>query len=148
MKTAEQMFEELEYKLTRNDDMFIEYQRDDGDQHAEIIFSLKGKTFKAIYGRYEFGMTYHDITLDELKAIICQAKELGWIEPEHQQETNLEHYKDEIKYAGYEFALVNGKPTMCKNLCDQCYFNDKRFTCARMRMEWMLETCKEKYKLT
>lgn len=67
---------------------------------------------------------------------------------EEKQETNLEHYKDEIKHAGYEFALVNGKPTTCRNsLCDQCYFNDKRFTCARKRMEWMLKTFKRKYQL-
>lgn len=67
---------------------------------------------------------------------------------EEKQETNLEHYKDEIKYAGYEFALVNGKPTTCrKSLCYQCYFNDKHFTCARKRIEWMLNTFKRKYQL-
>lgn len=69
---------------------------------------------------------------------------------EEKQETNLEHYKDEIKYAGYEFALVNGKPTTCKStLCDQCYFNDKHFTCVRMSFEWMLKPYKKSvYKLT
>lgn len=66
-----------------------------------------------------------------------------------EKESNLEHYKDEIKYAGYEFALVNGKPTTCrKSLCDKCYFNDKHFTCARKRIEWMLKPFKRKYKLT
>lgn len=69
---------------------------------------------------------------------------------EEKQETNLEHYKDEIKYAGYEFALVNGKPTTCKStLCDQCYFNDKHFTCVRKSFEWMLKPYKKSvYKLT
>lgn len=68
---------------------------------------------------------------------------------EEKKESNLEHYKEEIKYAGYEFALVNGKPTTCrKSLCEQCYFNDKCFTCSRKRMEWMLDTCKQKYRLT
>lgn len=69
---------------------------------------------------------------------------------EEKQETNLEHYKDEIKYADYEFALVNGKPTTCKStLCDQCYFNDKHFTCVRMSFEWMLKPYKKSvYKLT
>lgn len=34
-------------------------------------------------------------------------------------------------------------------MCDQCYFNDKHFTCARMRMEWMLKPYKKSvYKLT
>lgn len=68
---------------------------------------------------------------------------------EEKKESNLEHYKEEIKRAGYEFALVNGKPTTCrKSLCDKCYFNDKRFTCARKRIEWMLKPFKRKYKLT
>ena len=89
------------------------------------------------------------ITDSELKAIIQQCKELGWLEEEPNQESNLEYYENEIKYAGYEFALVNGKPTTCrKSLCDKCYFNDKRFTCARKRIEWMLKPFKRKYKLT
>ena len=68
---------------------------------------------------------------------------------EEKKESNLEHYKEEIKRAGYEFALVNGKPKTCrKSLCDQCYFNDKNFTCARKRIEWMLKQFKRKYQLT
>lgn len=65
-----------------------------------------------------------------------------------EEETNLEHYKDEIKCAGYDFALVNGKPTTCKwILCDQCFFKD-RILCAKKRIEWMLKPFKRKYKLT
>lgn len=69
---------------------------------------------------------------------------------EEKKGSNLEHYKDEIKYAGYEFAVVNGKPTTCKlTSCDKCYFNDKHFTCARKRIEWMLKPYeKQPYKLT
>lgn len=67
---------------------------------------------------------------------------------EEKKESNLEHYKEEIKSAGYEFALVNGKPTTCKwILCDQCFFNDKSL-CAKKRIEWMLKPFKRKYKLT
>lgn len=80
MKSAKDMFEELGFEQTENDDIFIEYQRDDGDQHAEITFSLQDKNFRAIYGRYEFGMTNYYVTSDELKAINQQVKELGWIE--------------------------------------------------------------------
>ena len=80
MKSAKDMFEELGFEQTEKDDIFIEYQRDDGDQHAEITFSLQDKNFRAIYGRYEFGMTSHYVTSDELKAINQQVKELGWIE--------------------------------------------------------------------
>lgn len=67
---------------------------------------------------------------------------------EEKKESNFEHYKDEIKCAGYDFALVNGKPTTCKwMLCDQCFFKD-RILCAKKRMEWMLKPFKRKYKLT
>ena len=67
---------------------------------------------------------------------------------EEKKESNLEHYKEEIKHAGYEFALVNGKPTTCKwILCDQCFFNDKSL-CAKKRIEWMLKPFKRKYQLT
>ena len=63
------------------------------------------------------------------------------------KESNLEHYKEEIKSAGYEFALVDGKPTTCKwILCDQCFFND-RSCCAKKRIEWMLKPFKRKYQL-
>lgn len=67
---------------------------------------------------------------------------------EEKKESNLEHYKEEIKSAGYDFALVNGKPTTCKwILCDQCFFNDKSL-CAKKRIEWMLKPFKRKYQLT
>lgn len=67
---------------------------------------------------------------------------------EEKKESNFEHYKDEIKCAGYDFALVNGKPTTCKwLLCDQCFFKD-RLLCSKKRMEWMLKPFKRKYQLT
>lgn len=67
---------------------------------------------------------------------------------EEKKESNFEHYKDEIKCAGYDFALVNGKPTTCKwLLCDQCFFKD-RLLCSKNRMEWMLKSFKRKYQLT
>ena len=67
---------------------------------------------------------------------------------EEKKESNLGHYKEEIKHAGYEFALVNGKPTTCKwILCDQCFFKD-RLLCSKKRIEWMLKPFKRKYKLT
>ena len=67
---------------------------------------------------------------------------------EEKEESNFEHYKEEIKHAGYDFALVNGKPTTCKwMLCDKCFFKD-RMLCAKKRIEWMLKPFKRKYKLT
>lgn len=153
MQTAEQMFEELGYKQTRNDNSFIEYQRDDGDQHAEITFSLKDKTFRAIYGRYEFGMTYHYVTSDELKAIVCQAKELGWIEPEHQQETNLEHYYNALLKTGCNrFGVTDGKVKPCTNMsCSQCDLSamDHMEYCKVNAIKWLASPYKKPtFKLT
>lgn len=79
MKTAEQMFEKLGYKLVRNN-MYEKlnlmcYKIDlyDNDS-SSIVFNLNDKTF----------FVYHycepkDVTMDELKAINQQCKELGWI---------------------------------------------------------------------
>ena len=67
---------------------------------------------------------------------------------EEKKESNLEHYKKEIRDAGYEFALVNGKPTTCKwSLCDKCFFKDRKL-CTKNRIKWMLRPFKRKYKLT
>lgn len=143
---AKEMFEELGYKLADEaayvKDKVIPYIK--YEKNITLEFFVKEKQFVKAKGVIDSVA----ITDSELKAIIQQCKELGWLE-EEKQETNLEHYKDEIKRAGYEFALVNGKPTTCrKSLCYQCYFNDKHFTCARKRNEWMLKTFKRKYQLT
>lgn len=142
---AREMFEEQMYKRNEEDE--------------EITYSQR---FGSGYFRITFDLLKEEIAIDTnmgnviesdlLQAIIQQVKELHWLDEktEIKQESNLEHYKDEIKYAGYEFALVNGKPTTCRtSLCDQCYFNDMHFTCARKRMEWMLKPYKKSvYKLT
>lgn len=145
--TAKEMFEELGYKLADEavyvKDNVIPYRK--YEKNITLEFFVKEKQFVKAKGVID-SVT---ITDSELKAIIQQCKELGWLEEEPNQESNLEYYENEIKYAGYEFALVNGKPTTCrKSLCDKCYFNDKRFTCARKRIEWMLKPFKRKYKLT
>lgn len=141
------MFEELGYKLADEavyvKDNVIPYRK--YEKNITLEFFVKEKQFVKAKGVIDSIA----ITDSELKAIIQQCKELGWLEEEPNQESNLEYYENEIKYAGYEFALVNGKPTTCrKSLCDKCYFNDKRFTCARKRIEWMLKPFKRKYKLT
>lgn len=80
MKTAREMFEELGYKLVRNNMyeslnlMCYKIDLYDNDS-SSIVFNLKDKTF----------FVYHycepkDVTMDELKAINQQCKELGWIE--------------------------------------------------------------------
>jgi hypothetical protein len=144
---AKEMFEELGYKLADEaayvKDKVIPYRL--YEKNIILEFFVKEKRFVKAKGVIDSVA----ITDSELKAIIQQCKELGWLEEEPNQKSNFEYYKNEIKYAGYEFALVNGKPKMCrKSLCDQCYFNDKHFTCARKRIEWMLKPFKRKYKLT
>lgn len=141
---AKQMFESLGYKYSKDhdDNEIIEYYKFEG---TTISFWIREREFIAS----ECCEYPINITVDEFKAIQQQLKELGWLEEEPNQKSNFEYYKNEIKYAGYEFALVNGKPKTCrKSLCDQCYFNDKHFTCARKRIEWMLKPFKRKYKLT
>lgn len=151
--TAREMFEKLGYKQTKNNDSFIEYQRDDGDQHAEITFSLKYKKFRAIYGRYEFGMTFHYVTPDELKAIVCQAKELGWIEPEQKQETNFEHYYNDLLKIGWNsnFGVTNGKIKHCNNVdCGKCYIGTltNEVDCGTNAIKWLARPYKKPlYKL-
>lgn len=143
---AREMFEELGYSLKVEHNDFIEYSKEDCG-HIDFYFLIETKRF---YSRYcfspSFQSTAHSITLDEFEAVQKQMEELGWFEGK--KESNLEHYKEEIKSAGYDFALVNGKPTMCKwILCDQCFFKD-RILCAKKRIEWMLKPFKRKYKLT
>lgn len=154
MKSAKEMFEELGFKQTENDDSFIEYQRDDGDQHAEITFSLKDKNFRAIYGRYEFGMSFHYVTSDELKAIVCQAKELGWIELEQKPETNFAHYYNDLLKIGWNsnFGVTNGKIKHCNNVdCGKCYIGTltNEVDCGTNAIKWLASPYKKPlYKLT
>lgn len=100
-------------------------------------------------GGYNNG--WNDCLFMFIDIIKKQPKVGEWIDEktEIKQESNLEHYKEEIKRVGYEFALVNRKPTTCKlTSCSQCDFNDKHFTCARKRIEWMLKPYKKSvYKL-
>ena len=70
--SAKEMFEELGYEACI-DTILDQLVYENGSNY--IAFCLNDKTFYKQYG-YEPG----DITLDELKAINQQCKELGWIE--------------------------------------------------------------------
>lgn len=143
--TAREMFEEQRYKRNEEDEE-ITYSQRFGSGYFKITFDLLKEEIAIDTNMGNV------IESDLLQAIIQQVKELHWLDEktEIKQESNLEHYKDEIENAGYEFALVNGKPTTCRtSLCDQCYFNDKHFTCVRKSFEWMLKPYKKSvYKLT
>lgn len=70
---------------------------------------------------------------------------------EEKQETNLEHYKDEIleDYA-QNLAVVKGRPKLCyKTSCNNCDFKINQKECHKMAKDWLKQThIKPKYKLT
>lgn len=94
------------------------------------------------------------IERDLLKAINKQAEELGWIEEEKQeikQETNYEHYKDEIlEYYGQNLAVVKGRPTLCcETNCNDCDFKINQIGCRETAKYWLNQPYKKPiYKLT
>lgn len=155
MMNAEQMFEELNLEQIRNDDNYIEYVRNGLGGYISILFSLRWKSIKSTYGYQARGTNYHEIPPDELKAIIQQAKELGWLEEkdenfEEKPETNYEHYKDEIiENCGFNFALVDGKPHKCACVsCSDCGFSTGH-GCSEKIKEWLKKPYKKQtYKLT
>lgn len=71
---------------------------------------------------------------------------------EEQQETNFEHYKDEIlENCMWNLALVDGKPKRCNQTkCSDCEFNNEiPRNCHKRTIEWLNQTyTKPKYKLT
>lgn len=150
--SAKEMFEELNLEQIRNDDNYIEYVRNGLGGYISILFSLRWKSIKSTYGYQTRGMNYHEISIDELKAIICQAKELGWLEDEKQeikQETNFEHYERLIRENYFNFALVNGDVVSCLNQpCKECYFYNNGLNCLEKKVKWVFKQYEKKYKLT
>lgn len=68
---------------------------------------------------------------------------------EEKQETNFEHYKDEIKKLKFDFAFIDGDVVSCRgNACINCIFNDKHLACTAIKMRWLYQWCEKKYKLT
>lgn len=141
---AKEMFKELGYSLEANNEYTIKYSKKECN-YTTLDFNLKNKK---IYSR--FMSKAHGITLDELKAVIQQAKELGWLEEEKQetkQETNFEHYKDEIleDYA-QNLAVVKGRPTLCyKTNCNDCDFKINQIGCREKAKDWLKQPYKSQY---
>lgn len=80
MKSAKEMFEELGYKKT---DLLkgksANYQNKDYETAISIFDNEKGRAIHI----YDLGNTYQDsgfIGVEELKAIIKQCEELGWLD--------------------------------------------------------------------
>lgn len=67
---------------------------------------------------------------------------------EEKQETNFEHFKNEIKDKQFDFAVIEGKVLPCKgSFCDECVFNDTK-ACNIAKIKWLYEQYNEKYNLT
>lgn len=65
------------------------------------------------------------------------------------QETNCEHFKNEIKDKQFDFAVIDGKVSPCKErFCDKCLFNSTERSCDIAKTKWLYKWHKKKYKLT
>lgn len=152
---AEQMFKELGYKQIRNDSCLIKYEQFINGNCTQITFTLLLKKVIATYGYQTSGSYAHDIKSDEFRAIVQQEKELGWLEEEQKQETkqetNFEHYKDEIlEYYGNNLAVVKGRPTLCcETNCNDCDFKINQIGCRETAKYWLKQPYKNPtYNLT
>lgn len=115
---AKEMFKQLGYEFEKE---YTRYGVNDTYRYNKcsrptdsVIFYLDGK-------QIIINQTFHTIHLNELQAIIQQCKELGWFESEFKQETNLDHYKDDIAELFIDnLAIVDGKPKRCVyTVCDE-----------------------------
>lgn len=146
MKTAKEMFEGIGYKLSEaySEDTLISYF--DDKKNITIEFYIKNKQFKKAKGVFDCVA----IKESELKAIIQQCKELGWLEEKQaiKSETNLEHYYEYLSEVGLGgFAVVNGRCTKCSGTrCSECDFSG--CDCCNKRLRWLASPYRKKYKLT
>lgn len=148
---AEEMFKKLGYIKRRCFDDFIVYEKGNYIRLNVIEFHLRTEIVHSYIESVGLkGLnSIKNLDVDELKAVIQQVKELGWLE-EEKQETNYEHFKDEIIEDGiWNLALVNGKPKRCHNVyCKDCEFKTSR-ECKKKLEEWLNKPYeKPKYKIT
>ena len=140
---AEQMFEGIGYKLSEaySEDTLISYF--DDKKNITIEFYIKNKKFRKARGVFDCV----DIKTSELKAIIQQCKELGWLEEEKKTETNFEHYFEYLSTRMGDFALVNGRVTRCSDTqCSECDVNGD---CIEGKFKWLKQPYKKQtYKLS
>lgn len=142
---AEEMFKQLGYELEKEytsdgvNDTYI-YNKCSGPTDS-VIFYLDGK-------QIIINQTFHTIHLNELQAIIQQCKELGWLGSESNQETNLDHYFEDLLKTGGRYAFVNEKIKHCWNTrCCDCAF--KGGNCHGEKIKWLASPYeKQTYKLT
>lgn len=140
---AREMFEKLGYE-------FKEIFYDDESNYT-YEYSCGGKRF-IFQNIDEKGIvtdSVNYISSGELQAIIQQCKELGWLEEEKQQETNFEHYKDEIRNTNFDFAVRGGEVIPCDGCpCGKCLFSNDELRCREFKIKWLYKQYEKKYKLT
>lgn len=108
---AEQMFKELGYTKRRAYDDFIVYVKGNYIRLNVIEFHLRTEIVHS-YIESAAGNSIKNLDLDELKAIIQQAKELGWLE---EKDENFEE-KPKYKLSQFEYDLINTFDR-CKECC-------------------------------
>lgn len=146
---AEEIFEKLGYRCIKSNNSIWYVNDSDEENYRSVEFYFCDCTFDAI-GNYGDPLM---VNVKELEAINKQCEEIGWLEEEKQeikQETNFEHYKDEIiENCSWSLALVDGKPHECNGVnCNDCGFSTGH-GCSEKIKEWLRKPYeKPKYKLT
>lgn len=142
---AKEMFEELGYKRNAENKK-ITYSQNFGNGYFKIIFDLSNDGIEIVSN---IGA---EIENDLLHVIIQQCKELGWLESEQKQQTNLDHYLPEIlKNCMPNLAVVKGKPKQCNltSCCDCEFHKDQPQECHKRAMKWLKQQyIKPTYELT
>lgn len=146
MSIAKELFKEVGYEKAEKSESIVLYTNGYGDT---ISFEKnKHVVIKPIQGCRTIIMT---CLLEN--AIHKQCEELGWIDEEKneiKQETNYEHYKDEIiEYYGQNLAVVKGRPTLCcETNCNNCDFKINQIGCRETAKYWLKKPYKKlTYKL-
>ncbi len=83
------------------------------------------------------------------KAVLKKCEEMGWFESEQSQETNFEHFENEIRAAAFSVAVRNGEVVPCGYCsCKECLFFGNHTSCNILRTKWLYQKYQRKYKLT
>lgn len=144
--TALEMFENICYRKRVSEDCIL-YENGNYIMCNIIEFCLKDKTIYS-FTNSEVGREAKSLSVNELKAINKQCEELGWLESDPKQETNLDHYFEDLLKTGGRYAFVNGKIKHCWNTrCCDCAF--KGGNCHGEKIKWLASPYeKQTYKLT
>lgn len=141
---AREMFERLGYRCIKSNNSIWYINDSDEENYRSVEFYFCDCTFDAI-GNYGDPLM---VNVKELEAINKQCEELGWIESEQKQETNLEHYFECLsKRKMSDFALIDGRFTKCSDTsCSECDFNGD---CIEGKFRWLKQPYKKlPYKLS